>query len=546
MTEIPQPVNVQPYQSPMTPTTPTGNPRDHGLRIDVPMQAPMQEQAPAEDISPLTPRTSHERSRDEQPVSPIEPATSAQARAPLADPPFQSQIPRKVTKSIESGERARTKWDEYSGEPTQDETGKSSSVRPGAQPVEMQYPHLKERTKQILASLREREAEKKKTWGKVPPPVSNDPLDNPPERQPWKGASGRAAIVEPVRNTPAARQGPIQPPERSVHRVKAFHSPTEAAFAQCSSPATHSIRSVASEENIKPIVPLKSAKRNISPGLTTNKTTQGSSQSPELHHSPLDIVPGSSQPRVESPQYDPEPTTPTTPTCLPEPHLTSNTSDLSASYGQVDLEREQSRFSWTTYTTSAVESPRSLAQAVREASPPPIQALPLPITIRKRPVSTSPFLHSSPYMHQIYADSTASMVSRKPLPSIGSRAASISTATSRAASTSKSLPPTPTIMEAADKMENLDAQLEGLNRRKHNILRIIRDLEESLRKNAVTYDMWKRREVEKNITNHKLELDDIGSEIHEISLRLHRAQRKRDREDGYEACTGLWIKRITS
>jgi len=101
-------------------------------------------------------------------------------------------------------------------------------------------------------------------------------------------------------------------------------------------------------------------------------------------------------------------------------------------------------------------------------------------------------------------------------------------------------------MEAADKIENLDAQLESLNRRKHNILRIIRDLEGSLVKNAITYNMWKRREVEKSITNHKLELDDIGSDVYEISLRLHRTQRKRDREVGYEACTGLWIKRVTS
>jgi len=113
-------------------------------------------------------------------------------------------------------------------------------------------------------------------------------------------------------------------------------------------------------------------------------------------------------------------------------------------------------------------------------------------------------------------------------------------------STSKSLPPTPTFTEGADKIENLDAQLEGLNRRKHNITRIVAGLEAALKKNAVVYDMWKRKEVEKNITNHKMELDDIGREIHEISLQLHRAQRKRDREEGYEACTGLWIKRVTS
>lgn len=552
MREIPQPVNVnsQPSQP--------ANQGDHGLRINVDVQ----DQPPADDVSPLTPRISHEptlrRDQGEQPVSPIEPAVPAYARAPLPERPFQSQIPRKLKPDGSSG-KAQTRWDEYSGEPTNDDKGTPASVRPGTQPVEMQYPHLKERTKQILAGIREREAAKKKLWGKAPPPVTDDPLDNPPQRPPWKGASGRAALVEPVKNTPLARQGPVQYPERKpVQHIEHSASPTQTYHNVVTnepmledSPAVRTLRTVESQESIRPLVPLKT--RNLSPPLTSktplqSPTKQTAPESPDEPHSLQSSIYEPAHARVESPLCEEEPTTPTTPTATMEPSIHS-TVHTAPSFVPPDIDREQSRFSWTTYTTTAAESPRSMTQIVRDSSPPPLPDLCPPIAIKKRPVSLSPFMHSQPYMHQQYADSTGSVISsvlRKPVPTLQSRASSLSAATARAMSTSKSLPPTPTVAEAAGKMENLAAQLESLNRRRYNSRRIIADLEAALKKNAVVYDMWKRKEVEKNIINHNMELDDIGREIHEISLQLHRAQRKRDREDGYEACTGLWIKRVTS
>lgn len=532
MTDIPQPVNVT--RRPL-PTSPTRSSRDHGLRINVDVN----DQAPPSEVSPLTPHASQvPNQQDEQPVSPIESSAPARARAPLPERSFQSQIPRKVSKP---DDKPRTKWDEYSGEPTHDGRGKESSVQPGTQPVETQYPHLKERTKQILAGLREREGAKKTPWGKPPPPVADDPLDNPPQREPWRGASGRAAIVEPVKNTPSARTGPL-PHADNINHMKAFQSPEARQYE--SSPAGQTIRTKPSEESIKPVVPLKT--RNLTPPLTGNTPLQSPTKrslmdSPEpILAPPAEIT---ERPRVESPQYDPEPTTPTTP--IPGSLHGDEFAEPSSSFVSPGMGQEQSRFSWTTYATST-ESPRSMGQVTRDSSPPPpMPGLPPPsITIKKRPVSSSPFMHSQPYMQPSFADSNSSVV-RKPLPGLQPRSSSISTA-SRAMSTSKTLPPTPTIAEAADKIESLNAQLESLDRRKQNINRIVADLEASLKKNAVVYDMWKRREVEKNILNHKMELDDIGREVYEISLQLHRAQRKRDREDSYEAPTGLWIKRVTS
>ena len=523
----------------------------------------VQEPSQPEDVSPLSPQTSQQQVRDERPISPIEPLVPRQARAPLPERSLPSQIPRKAS-GLQGEGKSETRWDEYSGEPTNDQRGKPASVRPGSQSVEMQYPHLKERTKQILAGIRERETAKKKPWGKPPPPVADDPLDNPPEREPWRGASGRAAIVEPVRNTPSARKGPVQAqhPERRSSRVPAeANAPTAAFHSAVTEPQTQepsvprpTLRASPSAASIKPVVPLKT--RNLTPDLNRTSPTQSpvertpvqSPTSPtasaEIHLNGPVLYPEALQTRVESPQYDPEPTTPTTPTPIPATH-NDKFSDTPASYPPADFEREQSRFSWTTYTTSTMESPRSMAQVVRDSSPPPAMPdLPAGIKIKKRPVSSSPFMHSHPYMHQQFVNSTGSVV-RKPVPSVNASNASVATAASRAVSTSKSLPPTPTVMEAADKIENLAAQLESLQRRKHNVTRIIGDLESSLRRNAVIYDMWKRREVEKNIINHKMSLDEITSDIHEISIQMHRAQRKRDQQDGVQA-TGLWIKRVTS
>lgn len=551
MTEIPQPVNVH---ASMSPTTSTATPRDHGLRLDVHHSA--SDRLEGDDISPLTPRNStRQRSVDDQPISPIETSapTHFQARAPLPETSnFTNQIPRKVHKPKDVS-KPETRWDDFSGEPTTDDRGKAASVRPGTQPVESNYPHLKERTKQILAGLREREAAKKQQWGRPPPPVAANPLDDPPQREPWKGQSGRAAIVEPVKNTVVTRK--VVPPSRQTdppakQSAAFYEAVTEPPLDQ--HPALrHQIRQVSSEESIKPIVPLKT--RNLTPELAKLSPVHS-----PAHQTPVQSPPASPEPfasrsvtptvhaeqpqhRVDSPQYDPEPTTPTT----PEPTVLNTSDKFSSSpppYPQPDMDREVSRFSWTTYTASTADSPRSTMHNYHSMSPLP--ELPSAIAIKKRPVSSSPFMHSQPYTDPYYAESTGSVV-RKPVPGARVRTSSLNSSASRAVSMSKSLPPTPTVVEAGDKIENLEAQLDSLQRRKYNTSRIVCDLEAALKKNAVTYDMWRRREIEKNIVNHKLSLNEIGSEIHELSIQLHRSQRKRDEKEGLEA-SSLWVKRVTS
>jgi hypothetical protein len=116
-------------------------------------------------------------------------------------------------------------------------------------------------------------------------------------------------------------------------------------------------------------------------------------------------------------------------------------------------------------------------------------------------------------------------------------------------STTKSLPPTPVELqasEAADKLGSLQARLDDLARRKRNVDKIIYELQESLKKNAIIYDARKRKEVDKMVTNLHMEMQDIKNEEHDVQLKLHRVQKRRDKDDFYEQPTGLWIKRVTT
>lgn len=167
------------YSQP-SPTQPTHE--HHGITAKSPDAPP--------DVSPMsTPRSSvNFAASDTSLVSPIESSFNLPRRSPKPEQHPKSHIPRptSVLRPVQQTDPLRksgeeTKWDNYSGEPTTEDSGKAAQVRPGAQqPLEMQYPQLKERTKQILAGLRDRgAAPQKTTWGRVPPPVAADPLDYP-------------------------------------------------------------------------------------------------------------------------------------------------------------------------------------------------------------------------------------------------------------------------------------------------------------------------------------------------------------------------------
>lgn len=536
-----------------------------------------------ESISPVSSKsTLHAQNPDSDIslVSPIDAHFPSTAQPSQRPPPQTSQIPKRLplpvaTKSPDESTNIRkrwshkaskeeeTRWDAYSGEPTDAQRGQPSAFRAGGPASqEPQYPQLKERTRLILAGIKDRDASKKAQWGRDPPPVQ-DPMDNPMQRPAWKGASGRTQLVEPVKNTPSARTKPLillqrrsqgadiprLATESSTMSPRALDPPTTATRSPRPDVTTNS-----SDESIKPLAPLKgrNTPRVISPTQADNvRSLDSPFRSPGLAH--LNAYNPAPSP-VPSATQDYAGDSPTLGSIrsFQDPQPDSSQESLPETTQQPLRREPDTTSSWNTYATSTVDEPYQapaspIARTELTSSPTTMtdpNFIPSPIAIRKRVPnsgvrgydnhnSVSPFA-------KINARRSSSSILRKAIGSAEKhRSVSLMSVT-------KSLPPTPIEAEATDKASSLEARLEDLTRRKRNNNKIIQELRESLKRNAIIYDGYKRREVEKMIINLNLELQEITNEEHEVGLRLHRVQRRRDKDDFYEKPTGLWIKRVTT
>ena len=528
-------------------------------------------------VSPLhTPRASEDLGfYDNGEVSPIEAPPIPEIPKQYSQSRSQIPVPRKATQDVGAkmnGKKTDTRWDDYSGEPTTSEKGKESAVKPGTQPVETHYPDLKERTRQILAGLRERGAANQQSTGKSSPPPQVDPLDSPPHREPWKGASGRTALVKPVRNNPAARLEPIQIPANNNRRVEAVASNT----GRVVTPSSSTIKPVfpdPTEDMVKPPAPLRVGKNSpvvrspvsVQPPQSLQSPFRSPQYADTVHASVTVPIPKSGL----SVTPNNAPLTPLTPTpshaALPPPRLDSRQqstpTNSSPTLGTPQLQPRSdslqpvnaknddpsSRFSWTTYATTVTDSPPDTPKANTNAPPVPRLPtdMPTPLVMRKRPVQTQAQARpqTSPTTNNFPTDQNTKVVVRKPTPADRRRASTLLTT---ASDLSKSLPQCPPEMEALDKISSLEARMEEFARRKRNVNKLIKQLKSGGQPSNIAFDLKTREEVKRTITGLEGELADIIQEEHEVGLRLHRVQRKKDRDEMYENPTGLWIKRVTS
>jgi len=543
------------------------------------------------DVSPLsTPRSSVDFNHsDTSLVSPIEPEKGHNFRVPKPEALFRSHIPRAVPEVLlymtneneqnpgQAGlKKTETKWDSFSGEPTMADTGKPPTVRPGDQPepLDMQYPQLKERTRQILANLRAKNAARQTVEAKHPLVKSPDPLDNPIQREPWHGASGRTVLVPPVKNTPDARKGPLKhsergstpidpdraiPPDSNATPTKSTHTiPRKPSPTSLKTQPLLTIRPVSSEESIRPVVPLKLGNnsprvrspttiemKNMLPSPTVEKSSnlQSPFQSPPPTATTYTAVTTSSNTdnRQSSPvEREPSPSTRMAPTPTRPPGTLTNEKS-----SNLKIPHTSSQFSWATYATSVTDSPGSNAPSRFDSSPiPSLPPMPAPILVKKRAASSS--VASAPYLNMDAVASNSSITTQKPMPSISSAKSRTASMITTASSRSKSLPQCPPELHAADKITSLEAHMEDLQRRQHNIHKIIKAMNDGLKRNSIVYNFNQIKEAQRKIESLKDELNDVKTEEHETGLLLHRAQRKRDRENNYGQPTGLWIKRVTS
>ncbi|KAF2500005.1 hypothetical protein BU16DRAFT_556495 [Lophium mytilinum] len=441
-----------------------------------------------------------------------------------------------------------TRWDELTGEPTSSYAGKPAQVVPGhfaydhpsADPP-MGY-HVS-----VTGGAGNSRRQNTSRFASNPLSVETKP------REEWRGASGRAAIVPPLADKRTKHPLTIPPrdhrkPSPGIADESGRSTPSSAAETVRRIPMGADTSQVSSggdlrDDPIKPTVPLKVG-RNSPPRSAASPTypidqhnyPYPSPVSPSNRHQDQGINPYTLTPlAVQAPSAQ-------QPSGLPKSkiHRKSVDSNYSAHFNK-DEKIPTSRFSWTTYATNTTY----------QNSPPPSPPPPMPTSSLATSTPT-PAPTASPILNRrrpvVPAASTVSTPTpRKPLPpgtpTHASRVVSMSSAYTVDRS-SKALPLPPPSLESQDHISSLEAQQDDLRVRRQNVARLIADLNSTQPQNPLVTDYRKVREADVRKADFMKELDEIKQEEHEVGLKLHRAWKKREREDpGMESA--FWIRRVT-
>lgn len=328
-----------------------------------------------------------------------------------------------------------------------------------------------------------------------------------PPREPWKGPTGRSAIVNPIQEKPGAKPQSMVTDNRSSTARKPLSSSQDLTVQLgfvLPTVTTTITGGLSGEESdvIKPVAPLKD-----------RSTNSASKQSPAVQVQAEKSIDSSVSGGRNGRPYQ---AVSSVSSEDPIRGIKPSGNDFAAKLENMTLgDRPSSSLRATTYTTADsadVGTPR--------ISPNPSSS----VMSRGRPIPSA----------------VASMKSttRKPTPS--QRSVSDT-------ATSKDLPQSPLEMKAQSRIEALEAKRDDLARRRANINSIIRELTQVVQPTAsVAQDMAARNEVKKTVANLNDELAEIKRQEHEIGVKLLRAWKRHDEEDMYSNGSGLWVKRVTS
>ncbi|KAF9869731.1 hypothetical protein CkaCkLH20_12774 [Colletotrichum karsti] len=547
-----------------------------------------------------------------------------------------------------------TRWDDMTGEPTSLTTGRAGQVRPqeyaqgivndqpfGKSPAAMRAMQNAPQTQQTFSDRLRRLRPVGGSKQQSSAAATATPPETPEERPPWRGASGlrgasgRTAIVNPVRDT--APKEPLSIPRKSSKRTAVGPRLPIAGVTSPLSPVSPSESETSPRTRTPTVRTVLNAPRQLisSPSPTASASASPSpdadaaaTRTPPPAQSSYPSPPNSGSAGVQSPVLaTPETTTsapvrPRQPPSLtglpaaPNAHLgqdksirrkppPANSQALhapqpsysSSVYSEATVhapsahqrsppraprspgaalkanepwDQPPSRFSVTTYATSAADTPRQST----DTAPPPVPALPSPqlpgdgVMSRKRPPvlghtnnavnADQPFVisMSSPYMSTAFADTTSPVPARSELPSQKQPLPRASTPSMYSTSsrpesvwsTSKALPPPPTETSMVnDRVGYLNARLESLGNRRININQAIKQMTELMPTDSILASeaVLRKREAEKRkVEALKIELAEVQREEYEIGLKLHRAYKRMDRNAEYEPTT-LWVRRVT-
>lgn len=439
-------------------------------------------------------------------------------RAPPAVQTGQESGPKQKFWEMKLAPNSKVRWDAYSGEPNI--AGKAPSVTPGSYAKDVTQSDVQPMGYKVSVtggepqrkiSLAERVG---RFRARSPLNLSRKPLSPPVER------TGR--------ETPNKLE------------VPSYHDPsaddTSAIASETHSPDMHN-------DLIKPTVPLKVGK-NSPPrsGLTspTSPTNQGLGIHPFTYPSPTTPTNRQQVPTLDPNEEQGSSFAELYPTSRSEtpPYNTSDT--------KKDKHAQTSHFSWTTYNSATTyqhsppPSPPTLPGSITQGSKQSAGQEPMPaaasILNRRRPIK-----YEEP------------LPPRKPVPSFDMLSSSSRPHSPSAASTfstsskaGKALPVPPTSLSASDHVSFLESQVEDLRIRRNNVYRLLKDLNNAAPPNPLVTDFKKARLVEQRKKSFEDELSEIKREEHDIGLKLHRAWKKREREDPNAAGSALWVRRVTS
>lgn len=526
-----------------------------------------------EDISPPTsPELEHsselpQRYRSMRDVSPMDEnrgATRTNSNIPVlrkAPTALQTGEVKPTSQKFWGGKVApnsKVKWDDYSGEPTSSNAGRTGSVNPLAFAKES----LRPMGYQVSVSGPDSRKKNTSFADRVPQFGARAP-----PAEPWSRATGRAEIARPLKDEPPRQplQIPRKPSTRKVEGLGLDMSNIVATITNRVA-ATADARPVAnnpstfdthneSVESIKPIAPLKVGRKSPTYDMTSSTSAQNYGLG------------------ITKPYSYPSPITPTNNEQSPSSFATADSrSEVSDTdswernitpkqsmvwnkpTGQTpepDKEASYSRFSWTTYNTTTTY----------QHSPPPSPPRPMPAlnSIAKARVATDSSVLNRrrpiPQADKIIDTPPA----RKPIPKAKSpigtktRVAELATPTSprqgSSLSTSttgmqKALPQPPTTLSATDHVSLLESQVEDIRVRRVNLYKVLSDLKSAAPSNPMLTDFKTARLVEQKKKALEDELAELKIEEHDVGLKLHRALRKRERDDPNSG-SALWVRRVT-
>ena len=518
--------------------------------------------------------------RNSPDVSPISDSPSLLTGKPPAftSGKYSSNIPvarktrkfwnRPSTGSPDQGSGASlTHWDVYSGEPTTSEKGKPPSTTPKTVKLHSEPTpgrlngNFGTSTHISGGSSNERLIGRKR--------VASRDLNNAPIIRPeWKGAGGRHKIVNPLLDKPLPPgQLPRFPAGRYRHEQEQKDL-EQAASSKSKDPPFKDLFQGVTDRHIGPSITVDStepvqsnesydATSRASPEVPTLSTPHQNadfknwSLPPEDVRSPLARNPSNeginderSQMLADAPPSRPrekldsntknaiETQSPSTTSITPNGGDEGQDSSFIESRFHADLQHmylydePTSRFSATTYATTADESPPATPTPEVDSYSPAMSATPNSILNRKRPIPSAGV-----------SNSKAASLKSTPLETTASTPAH---ETKR-----KSLPKSPPEVQAVSRVASIQAKLDHLRRRRNNLQTVIHELTHVVQPSSIAYDIASRQEIKKTVDGLNKELADVLKDEHETGLKLHRALKRNDEFAAYEP-TSIWVRRVTS